>query len=289
MERFNQLAAIRDRRRRGIDRMRAALGAFGPIHRPLHNPFLKPYKKSSKERWSNEEWANATTTAQRIEEDNRAQGELPLSRFADTHLVYRTQCGIDPTKELNRIEDGYSFVVGYLDDKEIYGFVHAHPTVNLFNYNQFRQHFGRYSGVIKHQTLQYLKLAVKHLIKHSGGREAWEAASEENIRNLLIALFDDFPLTISKQTFYHANKSVDFEGIWTGPTDPRTKYQRLCRTKFVHLAKCTYLYCFRTHDRKKLDRAYDRHMKSDGVRSLQIGPIEEMPSRPTPASTQAAA
>nr|OQO20707.1 hypothetical protein B0A51_11993 [Rachicladosporium sp. CCFEE 5018] len=288
MDRFNQLATLRDSRLRGIDRMRAAIGAFGPLHRPLYNPFLKPHNKSGKERWSDEEWASATTIAQRIEADNRAQGESPLSRFADTHLVYRTQCGINPAKGLDRIADGYSFMVGYLDDKEIAGFIHAHPTVNQPNYNQCREHFGRYSGVIKHQTLQYLKLAVKLLIKHSGGKEAWSNASDDDIRVLLLALFDEFPLTISKKTFCHANKSVDFEGIWAGPTGLRTKYQRLRRTKFVHLAKSTYLYCFRTHDRKKLDKVYNRHMKSNGIRSLQIGPIEEMPSRPTPASTQAA-
>ncbi|OQO07632.1 hypothetical protein B0A48_07329 [Cryoendolithus antarcticus] len=209
MDRFNQLAALRDRRLRAIDRMRAAIGAFGPLHKPLYNPFLKPYNKSSKERWSNEEWANATAIARRIEADNRAQAESPPV------ALRRHPPGVQDA----------DFKVGYLDDKEFNGFIHAQPTVNQTNYNQLREHFGRYPGVNKHQTVQFLKLA----------------------------------------------------------------YWRLYRAKFLHLAKSTYLYSFRTKDRKKLDKAYDRHMKSDGVKSLQIGPIAEIPSRPTPMSREAAA
>ncbi|KAK6430736.1 hypothetical protein LTR95_013107 [Oleoguttula sp. CCFEE 5521] len=222
MDRVDQLAAVRDCRLRDINRMIAATADFGPLHKPLYNSFLKPYNRGSKKQWGNDNWANATTIAQRIEEDNLAQGERRLSRFADTHLVYRTE-----------------------------------------------------SGQASHRA--------------SGGPEAWAEASVEDILNLLLDLFDEFPLTISKQTFYQANKSVEFEGIWAGPTGLRTKYRRLCRTEFVHLAKSTYICCFRTHDRKKLEKAYDRHMKADGIKSLQIGLVEGMPSWPTLASTQVAA
>ncbi|KAK6430083.1 hypothetical protein LTR95_013764 [Oleoguttula sp. CCFEE 5521] len=57
---------------------------------------------------------------------------------------------------------------------------------------------------------------VFEMMSETGGEAAWRVKSEAEIKAMLLAQFDEFPMVITQLTFRHANNSIAFEELIVG-------------------------------------------------------------------------
>lgn len=93
---------------------------------------------------------------------------------------------------------------------------------------------------------------------------------------------------ICKLCFHFENNATDFENIWGSQEGVRTKWQRFFRSIFVALAEKVYKHHTRyigtsKHGKKDVQKLlyyfYKAVKRSEGVASLKLGKVDEVPSR----------
>nr|OQO02388.1 hypothetical protein B0A51_17800 [Rachicladosporium sp. CCFEE 5018] len=157
--------------------------------------------------------------ATQIELKNKLENaDTTLERFYYTHLANPNLVGCHEHAERKHIANGLIFIGGRLSIGFIKQILKGYPGVIESNCGFHREHFMGYTGHEQRQTCTYL---LRVLIEESGGADAWEEASKDDINNLLDVLFCQSAPIISKHTFACENHSVDFEGIWTSEKEDR--------------------------------------------------------------------
>ncbi|OQO15042.1 hypothetical protein B0A48_00424 [Cryoendolithus antarcticus] len=156
--------------------------------------------------------------------------DTTLERFYYTHLDNPNLVGCHEHAERKHIADGLIFIGGRLSIGFIKQILNGYPGVIESSCGFHREHFMGYTGYEQRQTCTYL---LRVLIEESGGADAWEEASKDDINDLLVVLFCQSAPNIFKHTFARENHSVDFEGIWTNEDEDRPAARRDEKTKML--------------------------------------------------------
>ncbi|KAK5171764.1 uncharacterized protein LTR77_003400 [Saxophila tyrrhenica] len=106
------------------------------------------------------------------------------------------------------------------------------------------------------------------------GWQAWEAATDAGRKHLLSKKFIQAPLYISKLCFHFGDNVVDFEGIWGKGFGEGQEEQRECH---ILPALCDGREPVRT---PILYANYNKAKKAPGLRALDLGKVEDVPTRP---------
>nr|OQO20457.1 hypothetical protein B0A51_11796 [Rachicladosporium sp. CCFEE 5018] len=271
-----------------IDRKRAAIirRGFGPLNYPPFNPYLQIYNKDySKDAFpdgfTDEHFAKAHEIARAIERRNimrRSHADMVVTRFGRSHLRFRNRPGRHLDLEIKRVHAGYLMHQNHLEEQAGKQVLLGFPAITTANLESMNEWLGKIEREAQHKTCKTVLLATKKLIEMSGGMEAWLAASDEEIGNLLTCLFDEFPLTISKLVFWTEDSAIDMERIWRNQFD-QGKWQVLLRTKFVYLAMSTWENRIKHDDRDAMYEDWKDMMQNEELASLNLGDVADLPSR----------
>ncbi|KAK6441020.1 hypothetical protein LTR95_002752 [Oleoguttula sp. CCFEE 5521] len=136
------------------------------------------------------------------------------SKLEDVHAYSRH---LD--EEIKRIIDGYLMSIKGLEESHITEILQGWPGINESNPGQHRSWVMDYQRDAQHKTCEILLRTMEILINTSGGIDVWREAVEADIEKLLLALFDQLPLTKLKLVFHYEDGSVDFERIWRNAFD----------------------------------------------------------------------
>nr|OQO29954.1 hypothetical protein B0A51_02545 [Rachicladosporium sp. CCFEE 5018] len=213
--------------------------------------------------------------AEDTEGSNRSKtsvSENDVRRFKDTHLRSRQMVGHRPNAEIKRVQCGFLLVKDPLDDVASRKVLKDWPIVTTSNLQGHTELVQKYVRDAHAKTSKTNLKGMKRLVEKSGGIEAWKQASDEQIRDLLTCLFDEFPLNILKLVFWYEDEAVAMERIWRCSFDDE-KWQHLFRTKFVDLAQFTWEHRIKT---KKSGHA----VQLDDSTGLKLSEVYNIPSRP---------
>lgn len=261
------------------------------LETPRNNIFLKhrkPTVKGFASQWTDAQYQQAATLAANLDTQSEKSTNphgLKWTTAANTHFADRNY---SPrlTTDLKRmtevlifrhgslLEHHYSFLIGMLPKNY----------ANGSNIREIRKNLGLWQTQAKANTQSFLYLSMKQLLVEVPD---FRYATDEARTALLVRMFNQAKIVISENLFYIEAQSVNIANIFRSngeDDDVRVRWQRLLRSRFVHLA--LQAYHTRIVDegrdpkgaRERLGHCIDTHMSGADVRELDLGTYMDVPT-----------
>lgn len=260
------------------------------LETPLNNVFLKhrkPTVKGFASQWTSSQYQQAATLATHLDAQNEKTSNphgLKWTTAASTHFADRNYSPL-LNSDLKRmtellifrhgslLEHHYSFLIGMLPKNY----------ANGSNIREIRKNLGLWQTQAKANTQSFLYLSMKQLLVEVPD---FRHATEEARTALLVQMFDQGKIVISENLFYIEAQSVNIANIFRSngeADDIRIRWQRLLRSRFVHLALQAYhTRILDEHNPKsakeKLGHCIDTHMVGASVDGLDLGTYLDVPT-----------
>ena len=259
------------------------------------NPFLQTVKpthgKKHVARWTREQFLEDAIRAREEDEENERNitpDSTTWRTAKETHMASSSSMssGNVPLDSKRRLEV-FMFRWGKLKDNMLDVVMEDFPGKNESNEALIRRRLNGHQSGAQCQTVTFLKQSMQHLVEIC---PEFHDASYPAQRELLLKLFDQAKCTISRNLFGVESQAVDFANMFRGDGGERPKWQKLMKTRFLHLAMATYRHRIlkdSKDDNDKVFEIYKNHMSGRAIANMGLGDTGDVPTH-SRSSTAAA-
>lgn len=258
------------------------------------NPFLQTVKpttgKKQIARWTREEFLEDAIRAREEDEENERNLNPDSTTWRtakDTHMVNNNKSSGNIALDSKRRLEVFMFRWGKLKDNMLSAVMEDIPGKNEYNEGQIRKRLDGHQSRAQCQTLTFLKQSMQHLVEIC---PEFHDASYLAQHELLLSLFNQAKCTISRNLFGVESQAVDFANMFRGDGGERPKWQKLMKSRFLHLAMATYRHRILQEskdDDDKVFEIYKNHMSGRAISNMGLGDTGDIPTH-SRSSTAAA-
>ncbi|KAM0707552.1 hypothetical protein Q7P35_004197 [Cladosporium inversicolor] len=249
------------------------------------NPFLQTVKPTTGKkhiaRWTREEFLEDAIRAR--EEDGENERNLTPDSTTwrtekDTHMINNNKSSGNVPLDSKRRLEVFMFRWGELKDTMLSAVMEDIPGKNESNEEMIRRRLDGHQSRAQCQTLTYLKQSMQHLVEIC---PEFHDASYPAQRELLLSLFNQAKCTISRNLFGVESQAVDFANMFRGDGGERPKWQKLMKSRFLHLAMATYMHRIikeSKDDDEKVFEIYKNHMSGRAISNMGLDDTGDVPT-----------